>query len=74
MPDTTRSAADILRDLNTIRQGKMPTGDKAPSRARRDAPDLDTPIVARDPRDKRPKPDVNLPVDPKLALYRKLTP
>ncbi len=34
MPDQTkRSATDVLRDLNTIRKGSMPTGDKAaPSR------------------------------------------
>lgn len=31
MPDPTkRTPADVLRDLNSLRQGRMPTGDKAP--------------------------------------------
>lgn len=75
MPDTKRTLADIARDLQTLRQGSMPTGDKAPV--------AKAPIVDPDPveeariqrqirRNKGQMRDVNLPVDAKSALMEKL--
>lgn len=65
---TKRTPADILRDLNTLRQGKIPTGDKAPvappqPKPMRD-PRLDQGMIYTGGRGK----DVNLPLERKATL------
>jgi hypothetical protein len=62
---TPRSSMDVLRDLATIRSGKMPTGDKAPARkvagARDEIEDRRMALATR--RNKGHLKDVNLPAE-----------
>lgn len=86
MPDTKRTAADILRDFQTFRSGAMPKGDHAPSQAKASAPDPDPVEEARmqmaTRRNRGQLHDTNLPLSGAVpeaqarakqgALYKKL--